>query len=144
MIRTSVLGGEAKSRGLLSGRRSKGVMVAWIAGAAVFGVLVLFLQFVGLVVAVPLAAVLLVVTLDTGTGTTPLRRFQDRRRMRYRRRHGFDDFVPIDWRPPSLTSDEDRVEWNSYRDWPDGVDGLYWLQSDPGVPAVAYHARSGE
>ena len=106
MIRTSMLGGETKSRGLLSGRRSRGVMVAWIAGAAVFGVLVLFLQLVGLVIAVPLAAVLLIFNLDTGTGTTPLRRVQDRRRMAYRRRHGFHDFVPIDWRPPSLTPDE--------------------------------------
>jgi hypothetical protein len=144
MIRTSVLGGEAKARGLLSGRRSKGVMVAWIVGAAVFGLLVMFLQLVGLIIALPLAAVLMVLTLDTGTGSTPFRRLQDRRRMRYRRRHGFHEFVPIDWRPPGLTVDGDRVEFISYRELPDGVDGLYWLQSGPGVPAVAYHAGTGE
>ena len=34
--------------------------------------------------------------------------------------------------------------WNAYRDWPDGVDGLYWLESRPGLPAVAYHAGAGE
>lgn len=139
-----MLGGETKSRGLLSGRRSKGAMVAWIVGAAVFALLVLFLQLVGLFIALPCAAVLMIFTMDTGTGSTPLRRVQDRRRMAYRRRRGFDEFVPIDWRPPGLTAEDGRREWSSYRDLPDGVDGLYWLQSGPGVPAVAYHAGVGE
>jgi hypothetical protein len=144
VIRTSVLGGETKSRGLLSGRRSKGVLVAWIIAAAVFAVLVMFLQLAGLLVAAPCAVVLLVLTMDTGTGSTPLRRVQDRRRMAYRRRYGFHDFIPLDWRPPGLTPEEARVEFNSYRELPDGVDGLYWLQSGPGVPAVAFHAGAGE
>lgn len=139
-----MLGGETKSRGLLSGRRSRGVLVAWIVAAVVFGVLVMFLQLVGLLLAVPCAVVLLVLTLDTGTGSTPLRRVQDRRRMAYRRRHGFHDYVPLQWRPPGLSPEQDRVEFNSYRELPDGVDGLYWLQSSPGVPAVAFHAGAGE
>ena len=143
MTRTSVLGGETKSRGLLSGRRSQGVLIAWGVGAVLFCLLLLFLQLVGLFIVTPLALLLLVFTMDTGTGSTPWRRLTDRRRMAYRRRHGFDDFIPVDWRPPGL-SPQDRREWNRYRDWPDGVDGMYWLQSDPGVPAVAYHAGFGE
>lgn len=143
VTRTSVLGGETKSRGLLSGRRSRGVLVVWGVAAAVGCVLLLFLQLVGLFIIVPLGTVVVVMTLDAGTGSSPWRRVVDRRRMAWRRRHGFDDFIPVDYRPPSLTA-EDETAWNAYRDWPDGVDGLYWLQAGPGVPAVAYHAPIGE
>jgi len=62
--------------------------------------------------------------------------------MRYRRRHGLVDFIPVDQRPDDVVPGS--VEWNRYRDWPDGADGLYWLQHEPGVPAVAYHAPVGE
>ncbi len=140
--RTSVLGGESKSRGLISGRKSKGVTIAWVLTGVASCLLLLFFQFYGLVVAVVVAAVVLVATLDMGTGNTPWSRFQDRRRMRYRRKHGLVDFVPVEYRPEDLAPGS--VEWNAYRDWPDGADGLYWLQSDPGVPAVAYHAPVGE
>ena len=56
MSRTSILGGETKSRGLLSGRKSRGTVVAWIAAAVASGVLVLFFQVVGLLIVAPLAA----------------------------------------------------------------------------------------
>lgn len=144
MSRTSILGGETKSRGLLSGRKSRATVVAWIVAAIVSGVLVLLLQVVGLLIVAPLAAAVFFLTLDSGTGSTPWRRMTDRRRMKWRRKNGFDDFVPVDFRPPSLTPEEDQREWNRYRDFPDGADGLYWLQKGPGVPAVAYHAPVAE
>lgn len=144
MSRTSILGGETKSRGLLSGRKSRGTVALWVCAAIVSCVLVLFLQLFGVLIVLPLLATVFVLTLDSGTGSTPWRRISDRRRMKWRRKQGFDDFVPVDFRPPSLTPDEDRREWNRYRDVPDGVDGLYWLQSGPGLPAVAYHSPVGE
>ena len=140
--RTSVLGGESKNRGLISGRRSKGVTAAWAVTGVTGCLLLLFLQFIGLVVTVLMVIGVFVATFDPGTGATPWSRFQDRRRMRYRRRHGLVDFIPVDQRPDDVVPGS--VEWNKYRDWPDGADGLYWLQHEPGVPAVAYHAPVGE
>ena len=153
MSRTSVLAGESKSRGLLSGRKKRSTLVAWIVTAVAAGVLILLLQMIGLVISLASALVLFVATLDTDGGTTPLRRWQDRRRMKWRRRTGFVDFIPVNWRPADLTPDagrsrrarrESRQEWNSYRDWPDGAEHLYWLENRSGRPAVAYHTPPGE
>ena len=119
--RTSVLGGESKNRGLISGRRSKGVTTAWAVAGVVGCLLLLFLQVIGLVVTGMMVVVVFVATFDPGTGATPWSRFRDRRRMRYRRRHGLVDFVPVDDRPDDLVPGS--VGWNRYRDWPDGVDG---------------------
>ena len=151
--RTSILGGETKSRGLLGGRRSRGVVGAWMTLGLVAALLILFLQLVGFFIASTAAVLLFVMTMDPGNGSSPFKRLQDRRRMRFRRRNGFDDFIPVSWRPADLdpkagASRTERAasqrEWNTYRDWPDGVDGLYWLESRPGRPAVAYHGPTGE
>lgn len=151
--RTSILGGESKSRGLLGGRRARGVVGAWIILGLVAAVLILFLQLIGFFIGAVAALVLFVMTMDPGNGSSPFKRLQDRRRMRYRRRQGFDDFVHVSWRPDDLvaTAGATRKErsgnqrtWNTYRDWPDGVDGLYWLESRPGRPCVAYHGPVGE
>lgn len=153
MSRTSILGGETKSRGLLGGRRSRGVVGAWMTLGLVAAVLILFLQLVGFFIASAAAVLLFVMTMDPGNGSSPFKRLQDRRRMRFRRRNGFDDFVPVSWRPADLDPKAgasrtergaNQREWNTYRDWPDAVDGLYWLESRPGRPAVAYHGPSGE
>jgi len=153
MTRTSVLAGDTRSRGLFSGRRSRGVTVARYTAGAVVLVLLLLFQVWGLVVGVPLLLVVFGATTDTGTGGTVASWVQDHRRWRYRQRNGLVDFVPVDQRPDDLTPTPEgsRAErraalrtWNAYRDWPDGVDGLYWLESRPGIPAVAYHAGTGE
>ena len=142
VTRTSVLGGESKNRGLISGRKSRGATVTWIVTAVVCCLLLLFLQFRGLILAVIVAGAVLVALMDIGTGSTPWSRRQDRRRMRYRRRTGIVDFVPVDDRPDDLPPKDPT--WIRYRDWPDGVDGLSWLRSAPGVPAVAYHTPVGQ
>ena len=153
MNRTSVLGGDTRSRGLFTGRRSRPVMIARYAATAAVLVLLVFLQLWGLILGGVLLLVVFGATTDTGADSTVARWAADRRRWRHRVRHGFDDFVPVDDRPEDLdpgagTTRAERREairtWNIYRDWPDGVDNLYWLQSDPGVPAVAYHAGDGE
>src|SRR4029079_18266863 len=104
--------------------------------------LLVFLHFGGLVVTVLVVIGVFVATFDPGTGATPWSRFQDRRRMRYRRRHGLVDFIPAYHLPDAVI--RGVVEWNTNGDWRDGADGLYWLQHEPGVPAVAYHAPVGE
>jgi hypothetical protein len=154
MSRTSVLGGESRSRGLFSGRRTRGVMVARFGACFVVLLLLLFLQWLGLVIGVALLLLVFGSTADTGAGHTVGHWVQDKRRWRHRVRHGLVDFVPVDHRPDDLLptatggSRAERREalraWNTYRDWPDGVDNLYWLESAPGTPAVAYHAGAGE
>ena len=108
--RTSVLGGESKNRGLISGRRSKGVTAAWAVTGVVGCLLLVFLQFIGLVVTVLVVIGVFVATFDPGTGATPWSRFQDRRRMRYRRRHGLVDFIPVDQRPDDVDRGQRGVE----------------------------------
>lgn len=149
----SILGGETRSRSLLGGRRSRGVVGAWITLSIASAVLILLFQLPGLFVAAVGALILFVLSMDSGNGSSPFIRLQDRRRMRYRRRSGFTDFLPVGWRPEDLDPQggqtrkergENQRSWNAYRTWPDGVDGLYWLESRSGRPAIAYHAPIGE
>lgn len=59
----------------------------------------------------------------------------------------------MSWRHADLTagtgdtrrqrSDSAR-RWSTYRDWPDGADGLYWLEGRPGRACGAHHAPFGE
>lgn len=65
--------------------------------------------------------------------------------MRFTRRNGFDNFAPVSWRPEGLKpSRKTRKQYNTFRDWPDGVDGMYFLEQRPGRPAVAYHYPTNE
>ncbi|MGI8417450.1 MAG: hypothetical protein ACR2P2_14850 [Nakamurella sp.] len=128
-------------------------MITWGITAAVIAILVVMMGWPGLFISAVLSAGVLIAFMDDGTGNTPLRRHRDKARMKYRRRRGYVDFVPVDYRPADLdpaagaTRRERaslRREYNAYREWPDGVDGLYWLEKRPGRPAIAYHAPTGE
>jgi hypothetical protein len=144
-VSTAILGGESKARGTFSGRGSRGVLIAWIVLAPIAITLIFALDLVGLIIAVVLAGALRLLTLSTSGEHTLLRHIQDRRRMRFIRRHGFEEFVPVAWRPKNLgRSRKTRKAYNAFRDWPDGVDGLYFLESRSGRPAVAYHLPTGE
>ena len=155
VTRTSVLAGDARSRGLFRGRRSRAVAAARYAAAAVVLVLLLLFQCGAWSSGCVLLVVVFGATADTGTGRQPLA--VGRRQTPVvgtgsgpgsstssRSTHRPDDLTPT-------VVDGTRAErraaarvWNAYRDWPDGVDGLYWLESRPGLPAVAYHAGAGE
>jgi len=123
---------------------------------AAAGVLVLLLLFQvwGLALGAVLLLVVFGATADTGAGGSLWQWAAGKRRWAYRVRAGFVDFIPVAHRPADLTptiENGSRAErraalrvWNAYREWPDGVDGLYWLESRPGLPAVAYHAGAGE
>jgi hypothetical protein len=150
--RTSVLGGDTRSRGMFSGRRSRKVMIARYGTCAVVLVLLVLLQVVGLLLGAALLALVFMVTADTGGGRSISHWVQDKRRWRYRVRGGFTEFVPVDLRPDDRdpTAGETKAErresqreWNAFRDWPDGATNLYWLESSSGTPAVAYHAPAG-
>lgn len=152
--RTSILGGEARGRGLFGGaRRSRQQMIALIVAAIVSAILVLTMQLIGAGIAAVLLAGVWAAFADDGSGNTLFARRRDRARMRWRRRKGFDRFAPVQIRPEGLRPDTgvnrrerkaSRLEYNAFRDWPDGVDGLYWLEKNPGRPAIAYHAPTGE
>src|SRR6478672_3120231 len=135
--RTSVLAGDTRSRGLLRGRRSRPVAAARYTAAAVVLVLLLLLQVWGLAIGVVLLLVVFGATADTGTGGSLWQWATAKRRWSHRVRTGFVDFIPVADRPADLTPtiEGTRAErraalrvWNAYRDWPDGADGLYWLE----------------
>ena len=151
--RTSFLAGETKRRGLLSGRRSRAQTVAWIVWAVAAALLILFLQVSGVLVAAVGAIVIFIATIDLDTGMTPWSRWQQRRRMALRRKYGLDDFAPYELIPDALQAvppvdkaalREFTKRRAAYREVPDGVDGLHFLEARPRRAAVAYHAGRGE
>lgn len=152
-MRTSVLGGESKTRGLFAGRRSRAAFVAWAVFAIAGAVTVMYGGLLAAVIVGVVGVALFFLLADTGSGSSTAGRVQRRVRMWARRRDGWDNFVPIAWRPADLVDGAGRTRserrashqlWNAHRSLPDGVDGLYWLEKRPGQPAVAYHSpRAG-
>jgi len=120
--------------------------------AGIFVVGVLWFGLPGLVVAVVALVVVWAATIPTGRGASVFSRRLTTRRARRRARRGMDVFVPVADRPAGLG---ERVrgraarrarwrEWNTYRDWPDGLVGMQWLQDEPGLPGLAWHTPVGE
>jgi hypothetical protein len=150
-VQTRVLGGEGESRGFFGGSTGKTRTVALIVVAPLGMVLTIALQGLGLGIWVAVSALVFVATIRTHRGS-PLVRFRARRRWAERRRTGTVVFKPVDDRPldldPTVGSRKARKaktrEWNAYRDWPDGAEGMHWLQRAPGTPGIAWHVPTGE
>lgn len=151
-LRTSFLAGETKRRGLLSGRRSRAQTTAWVVWGIGTALMVLFFQIAGLAISGLVAVVIFLATIDLDTGMTPWSRWQQRRRMALRRKLGLNNFMPYELMPESLHAEPaDKAahkawarERAAYREVPDGLDGLVFLEARPRRVAVAYHAGRGE
>lgn len=148
------LGGEAGSRGIFGGRKNKHRTWALSLAAMVAAVLVMTLSGTGLLIGGVVLGVTWVVTMPTHNvaGSVWQRRAQDRRHRR-RVKDGFGEFRPVHTRPESLSEPVagGRAaklarfrEWNAYRDWPDGVTGMQWLEAGVRTPGVAWHTPVGE
>lgn len=150
-MQTRVLGGEGGSRGFFGGSHGKTRTVALIAVAPVGAVLTIALQGLGLGIWVATTALVFLATIKTHRGS-PLVRWQCRQRWVERAKTGTVVFKPVAARPadldPAVGSKSERkaktLAWNAYRDWPDGAQGMYWLQRAPGKPGIAWHAPIGE
>jgi len=150
-VHARVLGGEGGRRGFFGGTHSKartgGLIVVAVAGA----VAVILFQVVGLILTVLAAAVVFLLTIRTHRGSLLLR-VQRGRGWRERQRTGTDEFKPVGTRPEGLdptvgTKAERKAtarQWAAYRDWPDGVEGMHWLQRGRGEPGIAWHTPTGE
>lgn len=149
--RTSVLGGEVSSRGLLGGTWSRARVVGLGITAPVAAVLTISLQMLGLAIGLAGVGVVFVATMRTPQGS-PWARAVARWRWRERTRTGTVRFTPFDaerWDALTCGSatggDLDPVrEAAAMRAAPDGVQGMRWLQQGPGVPGIAWHAPTGE
>ena len=153
MIVERFIGGESQGRSFFGGRRNRprsiGMSVVFVVGL----VLVIVWQVPGLIAAGVAGAVVWAATTGTHFGS-PWSRFKARRRWRERMRTGRSVFIPVSRRPAELeeqwaaSSKRSRkklqVEWTKYRDWPDGVDGLNWLQAAPGKPGILWHTPTGQ
>ena len=157
-MQTRILGGEAGRRGFFGGRqnRSRAVGLTVVAVAGAFATVLL--KTVGLVGALAAAAVVLLATMGSHRGT-PWVRWQARRRWKWRRKTGMVDFVPVQWRPGEgdapavLGADREggyghdvprNVTAAAWRDWPDGAEGMHWLQRGRGRPGILWHTPTGE
>ena len=137
MTRTSVLAGDSRSRGLFSGRRSRGVTAARFATGGLVLVLLLFFQLWGLIIGIALLLVVVGCTTDTGAGGTVAGWVADKRRWRHRTRMGFVDFIPVDQRPPDLTADRGRRDPGGTGGRREGVEHLPGLAGRGGRPVLA-------
>jgi len=151
-MQTRVLGGEGGRRGFFGGSHGRSRTVGLIIVAVVGALATIMFQTVGLLASVLAAGLVFVGTIRTHRGS-PLVRLQARRRWRERVRLGTVDFAPVAARPPELAearggSRRERKAlvraWNTYRDWPDGAEGMYWLQRGRREPGIAWHAPRGE
>lgn len=150
-MQTRVLGGEAGRRGFFGGSHGRTRLVGLIAVSVAGAVLTLTLQAPGLLATVIGLGVVYVATIRTHRGS-PLVRVQERRRWAERNRLGTVAFAHVSTRPDDLEvvgkSRRDRSsaarEWNLYRDWPDGAEGMHWLSRGRGEPGIAWHAPTGE
>ena len=114
-------------------------------------VLTIALQGVGLLLTVLASGVVYVATVRTHRGS-PLVRWQKARGWTQRRRTGTDRFAPVATRPEGLAvaggSRRQRQAaakaWAAYRDWPDGAEGMHWLQRGRGEAGIAWHTPTGE
>lgn len=153
MMQERFLGGESSGRSLFGGSANKprtiGLAVVGVGG----GLLTLVFQLPGLAAALMAVGVVFAATTKTDLGS-PWQRRQARRRWKERCRRGTRSFRPVARRPDGLeqrlhtggrrTRAAALVEWNAYRDWPDGVEGMQWLAWGRGVPGIAWHAPTGE
>lgn len=153
MITERYIGGESQGRSLLGGRRNKPRTLGMLAVFVVGIFAVILWKIPGLIVAAIAAAIVWALTTGTHFGS-PLQRIQARRRWKWRQKTGRSTFVPVDRRPEELDTRRARAskreraridsEWTKFRDWPDGVEGLNWLQAAPGVPGILWHTPTGQ
>lgn len=153
MLEERYLGGESTHRSMLVGGsnrpRKMGLITVGILGVFVISQF----QLPGLAMTVLAGAVVFLLTIQTRRGSI-LHRFRNKRRWKERTKDGTLLFRRVSTRPESLTEmskTADRAAmkditrtWNTYRDFPDGVDGFGWLQKEPGRPGIAYHEPVGE
>lgn len=147
------IGGESAGRSLFGGRRNKARNIGLMVVAAGGALLTIAFQLPGLVAGLVAAAVVYGATAATHLGS-PWQRYQSKRRWNERERRGMLTFRPVHRRPAGLADAvvtgkrKDRaaalLEFNSYRDWPDGAQGMQWLAWAPGRPGIAWHLPTGE
>jgi hypothetical protein len=153
MMDQRFLGGEAGHRSLwgTSTKKTRNVALALVGVVGLFLVPVFSTPaLAGVVLA---WAAVFVATTQTHTGT-PWERWSRGRQWRERQRAGTTRFRPVERRPAELHAEyvggsrrgraEVATEWNSYRDWADGAEGMSWLLAKPRVPGIAWHAPTGE
>lgn len=153
MIIERYIGGESQGRSLFGGKRNKprtvGLGVVFVIGCVV----TMIWQGPALIVTLFAGLVVWVATLNTHYGS-PWKRIQDRRRWKESVKTGRDRFVPVARRPQELEerwAAASRGEkkklaktWAQYRDWPDGVEGMNWLQAQPRKPGIIWHTPTGQ
>lgn len=152
MLEERYVGGETAHRSFL-GTQNKSRKIGLLITGVVGSILIMMLQMMGLLITLLAGALVFVSTIGTRRGTL-LHRWQTNRRWKNRIKDGTVEFRPVAERPHDL---EERIrqadknqrkelgrEWNKYRDFPDGVDGIAWLQDDLDKPGIAYHEPTGE
>jgi hypothetical protein len=150
-MQTRVLGGEGGRRSFFGGSHGKTRTVGLIIVAIVGAMSTIAFQLVGLILTLVASAAVFLGTIRTHRGS-PLARWQARRRWSERLTTGTDVFKPLSLREPQpeagkLSRTERKQlakDWNAYRDWPDGAEGMHWLQKGIGEPGILWHTPTGE
>ncbi|CAM3031637.1 MULTISPECIES: hypothetical protein [Dermacoccus] len=154
-INTRFIGGETSRRSIFGGQRNRertiGLLIVGPIGVAI----TIWFQLIGAAVTAVLVGLVYLATHKHASraGSMFSRRLTTRR-FNDKAKRGMNTFVPVSRRPAGLDErfaqatkrDRDTValEWNQYRDWPDGLVGLQWLQDEPGEAGIAWHRPPGE
>lgn len=153
MILERYIGGESQGRSIFGGKRNRPRMIGLGVVFVVGLVVTMIWQGPALVATAVAAAVVWIATMGTHFGS-PWKRIQDRRRWKEMTKTGRTRFEPVDRRSRDLEeqwaaasrSEKKKLahEWAQYRDWPDGVEGMNWLQAEPGKPGIIWHTPTGQ
>lgn len=153
--RERFIGGETSRRSLFGGHRNRERAIALAILAPVGCVLTITFQVWGFIVSAIAAFVVFVATARASAkaGSAFSRKVTTRRHDR-RLARGMGVFIPVSRRPIDLDErlakgsrserKRARLEWNAYRDWPDGLVGLQWLRDEQNTPGIAWHNPTGE
>lgn len=142
MLTPHFLGGEAGHRGIFGGGGNRERRIGLAIWGLSFAVLSLTLQGPGLIVSVVLLVLIVLGTARRGRGTL-LDAWRDERAWSKKVKKGLTRYRPLSRRPPNA-ADLTETELNAYRDWPEGAEGLYWLESARGRPGIAWHLPPDE
>lgn len=133
-LTTGILGGEdrAKRAGLQNPVIRWTVIIGLLLG---FGLL---FHLIGVLIGGGLGVAVYVASLASGGDQSALHNWEAKLRWRRQTRMGFDTFIPVAQRP--VNCQPGTLEWNAYRDWPDGIDEWEWLGDRADGPGISYHA----
>ncbi|MBO3146361.1 hypothetical protein GZ176_11775 [Dermatophilus congolensis] len=140
MLNPHFLGGEKGHRGFFGVKNSLKLkwLIVWL---FFFCVLTISLKLIGIILAAFLLLALYVLTASVGRGNR-ITLWRSKYSWKKRYKKGLTSFRPVQRKPEGVELRPDELA--AYRDWPEGAEGMYWLQETPQDPGIQWHYPAEE